>query len=71
MAQNNPRFDKLLDNPVCLPIPWKDDDEKFEKWKVGQTGYPFIDAGQRQLLQEGWMHHTVCNIANFLKYVRF
>jgi cryptochrome len=39
----------------------------LEKWKTGQTGYPFIDAGMRQLLQEGWIHHTVRNaVAVFL-----
>jgi deoxyribodipyrimidine photo-lyase len=26
-------------------------------WQTGQTGYPVVDAGMRQLLQEGWMHN--------------
>ena len=52
----------MVGNPICLQIPWKEDDTQFEKWKNGQTGYPFIDAGMRQLLQEGWTHHTVRNV---------
>ncbi len=34
-------------------------DERFEAWCEGRTGYPFIDAGMRQLLHEGWMHNRV------------
>ncbi len=28
-------------------------------WKQGQTGYPMVDAGMRQLMREGWMHNRV------------
>ncbi len=39
----------------------------FEAWKEGQTGYPIVDAGMRQLLAEGWMHNRVRMIvASFL-----
>lgn len=34
-------------------------DERFDAWRLGRTGYPFIDAGMRQLLTEGWMHNRV------------
>lgn len=34
-------------------------DERFDAWRLGRTGYPFIDAGMRQLLREGWMHNRV------------
>ncbi len=34
-------------------------DERFDAWRLGRTGYPFIDAGMRQLLKEGWMHNRV------------
>ena len=37
--------------------PWRDDDEALHAWKDGRTGYPVVDAGMRQLLQEGWMHN--------------
>lgn len=42
-------------------------DLQFAAWKAGQTGYPMVDAGMRQLLQEGWMHNRVRMItASFL-----
>ena len=42
-------------------------DEKFEAWKLGQTGFPMVDAGMRQLLTTGWMHNRVRMIvASFL-----
>jgi deoxyribodipyrimidine photo-lyase len=34
-------------------------DERFEAWCQGRTGYPIVDAGMRQLLDEGWMHNRV------------
>ncbi len=34
-------------------------DERFEAWRAGRTGYPYIDAGMRQLLAEGWMHNRL------------
>ncbi len=34
-------------------------DERFDAWRTGQTGYPIVDAGMRQLLAEGWMHNRV------------
>jgi deoxyribodipyrimidine photo-lyase len=34
-------------------------DERFEQWCAGQTGFPFIDAGMRQLMAQGWMHNRV------------
>jgi deoxyribodipyrimidine photo-lyase len=41
--------------------------EKFQRWARGETGYPFVDAGMRQLLAEGWMHNRVRMItASFL-----
>jgi deoxyribodipyrimidine photo-lyase len=43
------------------------DDELFEAWKQGRTGFPIVDAGMRQLLAEGWMHNRVRMItASFL-----
>ena len=52
-AHENPNFGQMADNSICLPISWRDDEELLEKWKAGKTGYPFIDAGLRQLQQEG------------------
>lgn len=40
-------------------IPWRNDPEEIERWCAGQTGYPIVDAGMRQLNQTGWMHNRV------------
>ncbi len=41
--------------------------ERFQAWTRGQTGYPLVDAGMRQLLAEGWMHNRVRMVtASFL-----
>jgi deoxyribodipyrimidine photo-lyase len=36
---------------------WRDDPAVLEAWQAGQTGVPIVDAGMRQLLEEGWMHN--------------
>ncbi len=36
---------------------WNDDADSLRAWKEGRTGVPYIDAGMRQLLAEGWMHN--------------
>jgi deoxyribodipyrimidine photo-lyase len=42
-------------------------DARFEAWCAGRTGYPFVDAGMRQLLADGWMHNRVrMVVASFL-----
>ena len=38
---------------------WNDDADSLRAWKRGETGVPYIDAGMRQLLAEGWMHNRV------------
>ncbi|MCJ8239383.1 cryptochrome/photolyase family protein [Peteryoungia algae] len=48
-------------------FPWRDAPELLEKWQKGQTGYPIVDAGMRQLWQTGFMHNRVRMItASFL-----
>ncbi len=42
-------------------------DDAFEAWAHGRTGFPFVDAGMRQLRAEGWMHNRVrMVVASFL-----
>ncbi len=42
-------------------------ERRFEAWKAGQTGFPFVDAGMRQLRETGFMHNRVRMIvASFL-----
>ena len=33
--------------------------DRLTAWQQGQTGYPIVDAGMRQLLREGWMHNRI------------
>ncbi|MGB2088224.1 MAG: cryptochrome/photolyase family protein, partial [Psychroflexus salarius] len=45
--------------PVYDNIEWRNDKSDFDKWKNGQTGYPIVDAGMRQLNETGWMHNRI------------
>uniref|UniRef100_A0A674NE95 Cryptochrome circadian regulator 3a n=1 Tax=Takifugu rubripes TaxID=31033 RepID=A0A674NE95_TAKRU len=56
-ATNNPRFDKMEGNPICVRIPWDRNMEALAKWAEAKTGFPWIDAIMTQLRQEGWIHH--------------
>jgi len=48
-------------------MPWKFSVVLFNAWKKGLTGYPFVDAGMRQLNQTGWMHNRArMVVASFL-----
>lgn len=38
-------------------------DARFRAWTEGRTGYPFVDAGMRQLAAEGWMHNRARLVA--------
>ncbi|XP_017554325.1 cryptochrome-2 [Pygocentrus nattereri] len=56
-ATNNPNFDRMEGNPICVQIPWDHNPEALAKWAEGCTGFPWIDAIMTQLRQEGWIHH--------------
>jgi deoxyribodipyrimidine photo-lyase len=48
-------------------IQWRNNEAEFEKWCKGETGYPIVDAGMRQLNETGIMHNRVRMItAGFL-----
>lgn len=48
-------------------FPWKNNAELLAKWQQGQTGYPIVDAGMRELWQTGFMHNRVrMVVASFL-----
>lgn len=40
-------------------LKWSNEMRNFVAWKQGQTGYPLVDAGMRQLQEIGWMHNRV------------
>ncbi len=44
-------------------FPWRSDAEGLRAWQCGQTGYPIVDAGMRELWHTGWMHNRVRMIA--------
>jgi deoxyribodipyrimidine photo-lyase len=48
-------------------FPWKNDENHFNAWCRGETGYPIVDAAMRQLNHSGWMHNR-CRmiVASFL-----
>jgi len=55
-------FRKEYDN-----IPWRNNENEFKAWCKGETGYPIVDAGMRQLNETGFMHNRVRMIvASFL-----
>jgi deoxyribodipyrimidine photo-lyase len=48
-------------------IQWRNDEEDFQRWCSGTTGYPMVDAGMRQLNETGYMHNRVrMVVASFL-----
>ena len=48
-------------------LPWSQDKVKFEAWREGRTGVPFVDANMRELARTGWMSNRGRqNVASFL-----
>jgi deoxyribodipyrimidine photo-lyase len=53
-----PQYDKII---------WRNNEQEFQAWCQGQTGYPIVDAGMRALNATGFMHNRVRMIvASFL-----
>jgi deoxyribodipyrimidine photo-lyase len=49
--------------PEFAAFPWREDAAGLRTWQRGQTGYPLVDAGMRQLWTTGWMHNRVRLVA--------
>ena len=48
-------------------IEWRNNEKEFQRWCLGKTGYPLVDAGMRQLNTTGFMHNRVrMLVASFL-----
>ncbi|BFM50962.1 deoxyribodipyrimidine photo-lyase [Marinomonas sp. THO17] len=45
--------------PETSALIWQDDDQSFQAWCQGNTGFPIVDAAMRQLNQTGWMHNRL------------
>jgi deoxyribodipyrimidine photo-lyase len=53
--------------PSFDAFPWRDDEKAMQAWQRGQTGYPIVDAGMRELWYSGVMHNRVrMVVASFL-----
>jgi deoxyribodipyrimidine photo-lyase len=53
--------------PKYDEIRWRNNEAEFERWCCGQTGYPIVDAGMRELNETGLMHNRVrMVVASFL-----
>jgi deoxyribodipyrimidine photo-lyase len=63
-------YPKVVTNnfrPKYDVIQWRNEEKEFDKWCKGNTGYPLVDAGMRQLNETGYMHNRVRMItAGFL-----
>lgn len=67
-------FPRVVDEsfkPKYDLIQWRNNENEFEKWCNGETGFPMVDAGMRELNETGFMHNRVRMItASFLtKYL--
>jgi deoxyribodipyrimidine photo-lyase len=59
-------FPRTTDEPLRREFekfPWRDDGKLLRTWQKGQTGFPIVDAGMRELWATGWMHNRVRMIA--------
>ncbi len=63
LLHHNPDLHERNFNPKFDDFEWREDAGDLKAWQKGQTGYPIVDAGMRQLWNTGWMHNRVRMIA--------
>jgi len=59
-------FPEMVSMPLhkeFLKFSWRKEGHLLRAWRKGETGYPLVDAGMRQLWATGWMHNRVRMIA--------
>jgi deoxyribodipyrimidine photo-lyase len=62
-----PRVVSSCFKPKYNAIQWRNNEKEFELWCKGETGYPIVDAGMRELNETGFMHNRIRMIvASFL-----
>ncbi len=67
LLDQEPKLDHVNFRDDFDNFPWRDDDKGFRAWCRGETGYPLVDAGMRELWQTGYMHNRVRMVcASFL-----
>ena len=54
-----PGFPHKNFQPKFDSFPWQDDEQLLSLWQKGQTGFPLVDAGMRELWQTGYMHNRI------------
>ena len=57
--------------PEYENIKWRNNEKEFEAWCKGQTGYPIVDAGMRELNETGFMHNRVRMITRIFSLQTF
>jgi deoxyribodipyrimidine photo-lyase len=63
ILDNFPHVEKHACKTAYDRIPFQHDEQAFRRWCEGNTGYPIVDAGMRQLNATGFMHNRVRMIA--------
>ena len=67
LLYHNPQLPEQAFRQSFTRFPWLSRPELFDRWKRGETGYPLVDAGMRELWHTGFMHNRVRMIcASFL-----
>jgi deoxyribodipyrimidine photo-lyase len=67
LLHNFPALPDAPFRPEFARFGWRDAPDELSRWQRGQTGYPIVDAGMRELWATGWMHNRVRMIvASFL-----
>jgi deoxyribodipyrimidine photo-lyase len=61
-----PHSQDLALKPAYDLFPWSFNETYLRAWQRGETGFPIVDAGMRQLWHTGWMHNRVRMIAGSL-----
>ncbi len=56
---HQPRVEQEACKKEYDKIRWRNTEEEFQRWCNGQTGYPIVDAGMRELNETGFMHNRV------------
>ncbi len=71
--QDNPTLDRIAANPVFeqnYDLIYQPDQEKFQAWCQGKTGYPLVDASMRALVSIGFLNFRMrAMCASFLTYI--
>lgn len=54
-----PQMESISFKEEFEKLKWYNNQDLLQRWQVGKTGYPIVDAGMRELLETGWMHNRV------------